>query len=291
MEAAERRLQEEREAEERRLEEEARELSRRELDRVQRITKHFETLRMLLDKMCIQQRQAIEKRHNYQDEQLRKMEEETEAVKAEKEREIWDEKDSLVAQNKGMLKALQREHASAMMETITRHRKAQDDLLTKPAEGSDPDAEIVKAAILEELMPAQEFERTTLKQQQAREIQKWKTRGERTVNAFDTTTMIQQMRAEETEKIAQHAGELKKTHYADLQWFEAIITNRATMLGEDEKRLVLSGGDAPRGQGIETAPEKTPENEGMGFKFGLEATEEEKGKGGARTTWHQSPAL
>ena len=79
-----------------------------------------------------------------------------------------------------MIKQLQEKHAAAVMGTIQRRRRDQDNLLANNIEGDGGDQDIAKAAMLEPLMSLQELERTTLKQQQAREIEKWKLRSDYT---------------------------------------------------------------------------------------------------------------
>lgn len=247
VEEVERQLREEREAEEARLEAEARETSKREFERLQNINDHFEYLRRVLDRIRLQQRQAIERRHDREWDEIDRMKDMLESpdAAAERERCVASERDKIVMTTEGTVKTLQRRFATEMMEAITRHRKAQDDLMAMTMDGPDQDADIVKADILQELMPAQELERSTLKSQQAREIAKWKLRGEQSLRAFDSKMVALKMRLEEAERINVRAKEMKKRVFADAKWFEAVFSERTVMLGEDEVRLILSGGDAP----------------------------------------------
>lgn len=247
VEHAERQLREEREAEEARLEDQAQEMTKREFERLQNINDHFEYLRGVLDRIRLQQRQAIERRHDREWDEIDLMKDKLESpdAAAERDRYAASEREKIVAMTEGSIKALQRKFATEMMDTITRHRKDQDNLMALTVDDPDQDADILKADILQELMPAQELERSTLKSQQAREIAKWKLRGEQSLRAFDSKMVSLRMRLEEAERINVHAKEMKKRVFADTKWFQAIFLERTIMLGEDERKLIVSGSDAP----------------------------------------------
>lgn len=247
VEEAERQLRKEREAEESRLEAEARELTKREFERLQNINDHFEYLRGVLDRIRLHQRQAIERRHDREWDEIDTMKDKLEspAAAAERERYVALKREKIVTTTESTIKALQRRFATEIMETITRHRKDQDDLMATVIDSPNQDADIVKADILQELMPAQELERSTLKSQQARELAKWKIRGEQSLRAFDSKMVSLKMRLEEAEKINVRSTEMKKRVFADSKWFEAVFLERAIMLGEDERKLILSGSEAP----------------------------------------------
>ena len=267
VEEAERHLREEREAEEAReqarLQQEAEELTQREFERVERIGERFAELRAILDHVGLQQKQAIEKRHVAQEEANDSLAGNFEKVVAQREQEINADKKAKAAENDKAVKALQKKHAAAIMETIQRHRRDQDDLLAKPLpeDSTAEDPETIKAELLEALMPLQELERKTLKAQQAREIGKWKSRGARALNSKHWNVKIQQMRFEEEEKMAAAIDSFNKQQEADLQWFDVIHGDRATMLAEDETRLVVGGGDVLVGA---QDGESTPTQNGQG---------------------------
>lgn len=247
VEEAERQLLEEREAEEARLKAEAREIAKRENERLQNINDHFEHLRGVLHRICSQQRQAIERRHDRECAEIDMMKDKLDAPEtaAEREHSAISEREKIVMISEDNVKKLQRRFATEMMETITRHRKHQDDIMSMTIDDPDQDSEIVRANILQELMPAQELERSTLKSQQARELAKWKARGEESLKAFDSKLVSLKLRLEEAETINVRAKEMKKRIFADTKWFETIYLERTMMLGEDERRLILSGTDAP----------------------------------------------
>ena len=247
VEAAERQLREEREAEEARAEEEARELSRRETQRVQQITVYFEYLRGVLGRVRIQQESAIEKRHEKTWAEIDVMRSDLESPESVAKREFYvkSERDKISNSTDSTIKALKRQHAASMMETISRHRKEQDELFARSNEDEDQDAEILKAQTLQELMPAQDAERATLQSQQEREIQKWKSRGEASLQAFDSRMIALKMRLEEAEKIDKREKEVKNVIFADGKWTTTLFDERNSMLVEDERKMVQNGGEAP----------------------------------------------
>lgn len=247
VEEAERQLREEREAEEARLEAEAREMTKREFERLQNINDHFEYLRGVLDRIRLQQRQAIERRHDREWDEIDVMKDKLESpdAAAERERSVASEREKIATMTEGTIKTLQRRFATETMETIARHRKDQDDLMAMTSDNPNQDADIVKADILQELMEAQELERSTLKSQQVREIAKWKVRGEQSLGAFDSKMVSLKMRLEEAERISIRAKEMKGRVFAESKWFEAVFLERTIMLGEDERKMILSGSDAP----------------------------------------------
>lgn len=247
VEQAERQLREEREAEEARIEAEARELTKREFERLRNIMNHFEYLRGILDRIRLQQRQAIERRHDREWAEIDIMKDKLDSpdATAQRERYVASEREKIVTVTEGTIKTLQRRFATEMMETVSRHRKGQDDVMAMTINNSDQDPDIVRADMLQELMPAQEMERSTLKSQQGREIAKWRARGEQSLEAFDSKMVALKLRLEEAERINFRAKEMEKRVFADTKWFETLSLERAMMLGEDERKLIFSGTDAP----------------------------------------------
>ena len=249
VEAAERQLQEEREAEEERLEAEQRELERRESGRLEQITEHYDHLRVEMRMLHSLQRQAIESRHNQEWDKLRRLMDSVE-TKAEKGRYDASEREKLVSRIEGDVKSLQRKQAATIMETITRHRRMQDDLLATSTENeetdNDDDEDVTKAAILQQLMPIQEAERTRLKSKQARELQCTRAHGNELLRAFDNDAASLQKRLDEVKSIKSREREVEKMGFADGKWLDVLFADRTRMLGEDERRLVLSGNEAPK---------------------------------------------
>ncbi|KAG8529854.1 uncharacterized protein KY384_005335 [Bacidia gigantensis] len=251
VEEAERHLRVEREAEEarehQRLEREAEELAQLELERAEQIRQRFLELRAFLDRVGLRQMQAMEKRHFEEEEANDRLLVDFEDVVSGREKEINAERETKVAENEKSVKLLQRKHAAALMETFQRHRRGQDDLFTKNIDNddNDTDQDMVKASRLEALMPLQETERTMLKQQQAREVEKWKQRGQQALNRLNIPFKVQQMRFQEEEKMMRIIHEGNEQRDADLQWFGVLQAARAAMLDDDERRLLSTGGRRP----------------------------------------------
>ena len=201
----------------------------------------------MLEPVRLHQRQAIEKRHGREWEEIDRVRKDLESTGkvAERERTVNAEREKVIAKTDGTIKSSQRKHATTMMETITRHRKAQDDLLTASLNGPEVDAEALKAETYEQLMLAQALERSSLKSQQAREIQKWRVSGEKALNDFDCKSVVLQMRLKDLEDITKLEKELKTKVSVDSKWFDLLFSERITMLSEDETRMMRSGAEAP----------------------------------------------
>ena len=273
VEAAERQLQEERDAEESRLAAEAADLTRREADRVARVTAHFSHLREVLESVRFQQRSALSSRHEADEFSLKELERRQTHIIAGREREILAEKRRLVKEGEALLGELRRNHAVAMMETIARHRADQDALLVADIShrvSRNPYAvggreEVLRAEMLEALLPVQELERATLKAMQGREVAKWRGRGEERVRGFDDRMLVLRVRLEEAEKVKKSTEDGRRNEYSDWMWFESLFEDRVEMLREDEAKVVRSGGDVPTSTPVVRTPGlgrvRTPDEE------------------------------
>ncbi|KAK4695935.1 hypothetical protein P7C71_g1905, partial [Lecanoromycetidae sp. Uapishka_2] len=242
-------IQREREAEEEREREEQREFERQERVRMENIAHYYGYLREVLERVRLFQRTAIEKRHDCAWDEIDKLRDDLESAEkaAERERHVNEEREKINVKTESTIKALQRKHAATMMETITRHRRDQDNLLAMSSDNPEEDIEVINAEKLQALMPAQDLERSTLKSQQAREIQKHRMRGEESLKTFDIKTKVLQMRLEEAEAINAREKSMRNTVFADSKWFDTLFDERASMLMEDQKRMERSGADAPAG--------------------------------------------
>ena len=252
--AAEQRLRRDHEAEEVRLRAEANKPVDVKSEQQLHIKAHFKHLRQVLDSLRLHQRQALECAHERDDRTIHEMEESRDALIASQEKEILAHAhDSLIAENKAKLKSLKCQHATALMETVARHRQDQDELLASPSAAEEatsrlsmmsttPAAEmtddLLKATILENLLPAQEAERAMLKSQQARELTKWRARGEQALRKADSEakTKVLRMRLEEAERVELCARRLRRRVQAEWRWFEVLFEDRISILREDELR-------------------------------------------------------
>lgn len=253
VEAAERLVAEEREAEDERLAEEARQITAREYQRLEAITEFFERLRERLESVRLQQKQAIQRRH---DEDLAKVEQREAALISrarllDKEQEMASERKKLTMETQEPIKSARKKHASQLVETVGRHRQDQDVYLMTLNKAMEADASIDQTAVLEQLLHAQDLERSTLRKQQTREIQKLQKRASVLLEDFDwkcEAARKERLSAQvlEAEDVSRMETATKNRIDADWKWFEAIFLDRATMLGEDERRMVLTGTDAPK---------------------------------------------
>ena len=246
-------MAEEREAEEERLAEEARQITAREYQRLEAITEFFERLRERLGNVRLQQKQAIQRRHN---EDLAKVEQKEGALMSgeqllDNEQEMASDRAKLATKTQEPIKYARKKHASQLVETVGRHRQDQDVYLMTSNEAMEADTSVDQTAVLEQLLHAQDLERSTLRKQQTREIQKLQKRAGVLLEEFDRKCEVARKerlnaQVQEAEDVSRMATATKKRIDADWKWFEAIFLDRATMLGEDERRMILTGTDAPK---------------------------------------------
>ena len=247
-------------------------LASRETQRKRRVTAHFAHLCESLGAIRFLQRQTLEKSHKRDDLAIREMEESRDAAIARRERDIFSATTERVhADNETTCRNLKQKHATAMMETIARHRRDQDELLSSPSAAAEASSRLsmvstststpvgaqlastemtdnlLKATIIENLLPAQEAERTVLKSQQARELAKWRSRGETALQAAssEAKTSVLRVRLEEAEKVDVCARRLRQRIQAEWKWFEVLWEDRACILRDQEASIFRSGGDVP----------------------------------------------
>ncbi|KAL8827181.1 MAG: hypothetical protein Q9191_003347, partial [Dirinaria sp. TL-2023a] len=251
VEAAERSVAQEREAEEERFAEEARMITAREYERLEAITEFFEYLREALERVRVQQMQAMERRHRTKLEEI--YDKENALVSGERmlhrDQKAAAERVKLVKDNEETMKHLRKKHADELIETLQRHRDDQHAYILRSTESPTTDERVDQGRILKILLQAQDSERAILRSQQARTIQKYEKRAPRLLEDFDRRTEAERTKLlenqiKEAEEVTRVTTETKTQTAADWKWFDAIFLDRAMMLGEDERRMVLSGADA-----------------------------------------------
>ena len=227
--------------------EEAREIEQIEVERLSSIADYYEYLRGVLECVRLQQRHALEKSHDEDWAEIDRIRDDIESpnTNARRERIFNAEKATIVGEFEAKIRELKRSHAHAMMETITSHRKAQDELLAASMSAPDAETEIMHAARLENLMPVQEAERSALTSQQRSEMLNLRTYHEAQLGGFDAKSWILQLRLKDLEGISRREKELKNKITADSKWFELLFDERITMLSEDQNRMMNSGADPP----------------------------------------------
>ena len=226
---------------------EAREIEQLEVERLSNIADYYEYLRGVLGCVRLQQRHALEKRHDQEWAEIDRIREGIESPDMNMAREsiVNAEKAKIVGELEAKIREVQRSHAHVMMETITRHRRAQDELFAASMSAQDAETEIKYATRLEDLMPTQEAERSELYFQQKSEMQNWRGRYETQLREYDAKSKILQLRLKDLEDITRREKELKSNITADSKWFELLFDERITMLSEDQNRMMHSGADAP----------------------------------------------
>ena len=246
VEAAERELVVEREAERARLAEESRRMSEKEYERLDGIQRFFENLRSIMDRVRREQSEAIDKRHKAEVEEiaLPGICTKPDGV-ALAESHVASERAKVIAVTDSKVRELQRKHAKELVGTIARHRKDEDNYLLKPVPPEVQNADVKKAAVHEMLLSAQQLERTTLKSQHIHEIQKWQKRGAMALQDFNKRMERERQQVEDANRAARFALMTKRQLFSDWKWFDAIFLDRTLMLGEDERRMIMSGADAP----------------------------------------------
>lgn len=208
------------------------------MGRIDRITERYGELRFILVIIGGEQQQAMERRHHQEEEASDGLRKDFDGLIAEREKTINSERDTIEAEHQTHLKQLQKSHARTLVEAMQQHRRDQDKLLSAMAE-----AELTDGAELENLMQLQGAERDQLKQEQAGEISSCKQRHQDASSRLRIPLRIQQMRFEEEEKMLRTIDETNRRQEAEGNWSRELQAERHAMLVEDERRLVLSGGD------------------------------------------------
>ena len=248
VEASERAMEEERRLEEERLAQEALLITTREFSRLEGITEYFEHLRDVLGKVRGQQRLAIEERHEQARTELehrRSAISSPEVITACRVQAASD-RAHLVARNETKIKALRSAHSSILVETVGRHRRDQDTFLAIARSTSAADS-YESSVVLEQLMKAQDEERAAVRLQHDREIEKWNRRHQQLLQVFERQNVetVKKERAETLNEVNLEHERSEKARDADWKWFDTIFLDRILMIGEDERRMILNGGEAP----------------------------------------------
>ncbi|KAL8939781.1 MAG: hypothetical protein Q9216_003168 [Gyalolechia sp. 2 TL-2023] len=241
--AEERREQEWREEEERT--EEARQIALHEFERVEKINQEFDRLRGILNHVHSQQSSILTQRHTKQMREVETKKSELEATIAAS-MDVESERARIVSQTESEMQDLRKKHATEFMQARFRHRKDEDECLLAFSVEKHPAPD--PATVLETLLSAQGLERSTLHDVQAREVEECKSWGEMQLRLFEERVKRQ---GEEWERVyeqwrgvlAEEVKVLKRRQWADWKWMELMEGERRRMLEEDERRVILSGGE------------------------------------------------
>lgn len=258
VEAAERRMTREREAEERAAEDERRtkeaeEAMRIECERIESIRDYFLQLRDILEKIDDQQKHAITNRHGvFEQPNIARMKADLTSADMFTRRvaQISAERDEIVASNNSKLLEIRKRHQDTLRQTIRRHRNDQDTVFLQPIPGPERHRAGLVDRTLTMLMAAQDTERNVLQGQQDRELRKWISRGATRLQEFDEIMKEERVRfgklhLTRTEEITRSLEKANAQLDADWKWFDIIVSERQSMLKEEESRMIMSGADAP----------------------------------------------
>ena len=257
VERAERQVAAEREAEEREIKEarqaeEEEELLRREDERVESINQYFTQLRAILERVVLQQKQAIVSRHEKELPKLEQMEEDLLDVNIsrKRDRQATLERASIAATNDEKINELRRQHRVVLLQTLKRHTRDQDAVFLQPIRGLETQRGLITSRVLDRLMVAQEAERSTLEAQHERELSKWRHRGALALQEFDSIMLEERLRfgkihAARMDEVRRALTEARREIHADWKWLEILEKVRVAMIDEDQSRMIRSGADAP----------------------------------------------
>ncbi|KAI4254788.1 MAG: hypothetical protein L6R42_007042, partial [Xanthoria sp. 1 TBL-2021] len=257
--AAEARREEEQRQEEERAEE-ARRITMLEYQRVEKIVQHYNRLRDIMVNIHSAQPNALTQRHDQGTQNLEKKETTLLLVgKGDSETNNDDiERVKIITTTDAKITQLRKNHTSVLIQTRARHRHDEDSFILSIAEPSTPspphqneDTEIDAATKLETLLSAQELERSTLRSIQAREIEKWKKRG---AYRLQTLEREEEKRADERERevesLREETKRVKRVQWAEWKWMDVLREERVRLLREDERTIMLNGGEVEVGLGL-----------------------------------------
>lgn len=257
VERAERQVAAEREAEERELEEarqaeEEEEFQRREDERLEGINRYFMQLRAVLERVLLQQKQAIASRHEQELPKLERMEEDLLDlnISRRRDRQATLERASIAAVNDEKITELRRQHRAILLTTLKRHTDDQDAVFLQPIRGPEIQRGRITSRVLDILMAAQDAERRTLEAQQERELRKWRRRGALALQEFDSIMMEEKLRfgkiqATRMDEVRRALTQARQQSHADWKWLETLEKVRIIMIEEDQTRMIRLGADAP----------------------------------------------
>lgn len=245
----------------------------------------FHELREALDTVQGSQRETLEVRHRLEGRQIRVREDPSGSSSARHpEKHLARSLQGIAADNEAILNMLKQRHAAALMETIRRHRRDQEELLSTPAAldrlrkaSTDPQAttiqsmpdgtssgssvgssevDRVRSSLLSSLLPAQDQERQTLKAQQAREYAKWQLRGEQALRSAEAEAraQISHHQHHDVARREETARQQETKIENDLRWWDIVFEDRKSKLDEEELRILTQRDDPelPSGKSFES---------------------------------------
>ena len=240
-EAAERDERERIEREEARLAEEMHQFEIMEAARVEKFSTYFEGLRVALADLHKVQQRAIFKRQMQQRIKIQQKLESAVSAEADLEAELAQYSFYEEEQWKTMVE----KHANQTIDTAKRHRADQDKyfLLFDTSLNEKAIDAVTQAYKLEELAKEQESERVALRGVRGRELSRLMVQLS---EAHDESSRARRQALQQEKQVATQAvSQLERHTFSDGKWFERLVEERATMLKEEERRLISSGAEFP----------------------------------------------
>ncbi|KAL8804855.1 MAG: hypothetical protein Q9182_002349 [Xanthomendoza sp. 2 TL-2023] len=274
--AAEARREEELREEEARAEE-ARQITMREFKRVEHIVQHYDRLRDILEKVRMAQEEALRRRHEFEMDEVAKMGDPLVDAGAERNSSDKQEMANIVSARDGKIQEVRKQHAAALIATRARHRQDEDAFLIKITESDSYHSDSDPSIMLEMLLSSQEFERSTLRSLQMREIEKYRRRCMIHLRVLEEKMAEkEERRKEEWGMLEEEVRRVKRGQWAEWKWVEVLREERLKILGQDERGILDGGGEIEvetevddgkeTGEGRETGKEKEQEKGGVGGK-------------------------
>ncbi|KAL8790784.1 MAG: hypothetical protein Q9213_000408 [Squamulea squamosa] len=245
-------LQEEERRQEEERAEEAKQITMREFQRIEKFVQHYNRLRDILENVRLAQNDALTLRHHHELDELESKEialvggggREKDPENSGPDGDL--EKAGIISTTDIKMQGLRQKHATELIQTRTRHRHDEDAFLCKITESSDhnEDEVVDPATKLEALLSAQELERSTLRSIQAREIEKWKKRGAMYLTELEEKNeRLEMERQRGLEAFGEEVKQVKRGQWADWKWVEVVGEERVHLLGENERTMMLNGGE------------------------------------------------
>lgn len=219
------------------------------------ITAFYQNLRNALRELHTSHRKALAKRFESDRHKIDRVNE-VWAVdqKAQAVENEW-EKANVQSKKNIFMDELRQKHTNENFQTVARHKV--DEELVSARLNERLERAIPKLDCMERLWKVQRNERATLRMHQAQELQKWQDRFATEIAAVETRLRRQQEKTVMQFQAEVDEAELARRIFADRKWYEVLTEEQQGMLDADERRLLISGGDAPSRDSMTVADDAT----------------------------------
>lgn len=240
------------EAEQARL---ARLMEELESKRREGITAYYQNLRNALRELHTSHRKALAKRFESDRHRIARVKEAwtvSQNAQAQAVEDEW-EKANVQSQKNIVMEGLRLKQTSEVFKAVARH-KADEEILSARLNERFENV-IPKLDCMARLWEVQRNERATLRMHQAQELQKWQDRFATEIAAVEKRLKRQQEKTEVQFQAEVDEAEFARRVFADRKWYEVLTEEQQGMLDADERRLLISGADAPSRDSLTVADE------------------------------------